>query len=74
MTSSRRWSPREGLDARVKVFQSGCLSHCESGPAVVTFPDGRVHVGVTAADLPALLDALAAAVAAGAGDDISAPG
>jgi len=60
-----------GLDASVKVFQSGCLSHCEQGPTVVTYPDGRVHVGVAAADLPGLLDALAAAVAAGgAGDDV----
>ncbi len=63
-----------GLDGKGKVFQSGCLSQCESGPTVVTFPDGHLHVGVTAADLPALLDALAAAVAAGGDDDLSAPG
>ena len=65
----KRMVAERGLTGRVKVFQSGCLSHCEQGPTVVTFPDGRVHTAVTAADLPALLDALAAAA-----EDLSAPG
>ena len=58
-----------GLTGRVKVYQSGCLGQCELGPAALTFPDGRVHVGVTADDLPTLLDALVAAAAAGEGAD-----
>jgi (2Fe-2S) ferredoxin len=54
-----------GLGGRVKVFQSGCLSHCEQGPTVVTYPDGQVHTGVTESDLPRLLlelEAMAVAV------------
>lgn len=54
----KRLAIERGLSGRVKVFASGCLSHCEEGPTVVTFPDGRVHVGVTEEDLPALLEAL----------------
>jgi (2Fe-2S) ferredoxin len=65
----KRMVAEAGLTGRVKVFQSGCLSHCEQGPTVVTFPDGQVHTGVTEADLPELLDALAAAA-----EDLSAPG
>lgn len=49
-----------GLDSRVKVYQSGCLGGCEFGPMAMTYPDGRMQFGVSSADLPSLLDSLAA--------------
>lgn len=48
-----------GLEARVKVYQSGCLGGCEFGPMAMTFPDGSMQFGVSAADLPSMLDSLA---------------
>jgi (2Fe-2S) ferredoxin len=70
----KRMVLERGLGGRVKVFQSGCLSHCELGPTVVTFPDGQVYTGVTEADLPALVEALVAAAAAATPEDLSGPG
>jgi (2Fe-2S) ferredoxin len=49
-----------GLESKVRVFQSGCLGGCEYGPMVMTFPDNQMMVSVTEADLPGILDGLAA--------------
>ena len=45
-----------GLLGNVKIFQSGCIGACEQGPTVVRYPAGELMMGVTAADLPAILD------------------
>lgn len=49
-----------GLDGRIKVFTSGCLSGCEHGPTAVIYPQGEMMFGVSRADLPGILEALAA--------------
>ena len=58
----KRMVSERGLDGKVKVYQSGCLGGCEFGPMAMTFPDGRMQFGVSEADLPAMLDSLAAEV------------
>lgn len=41
----------EGLDGKIKVFQSGCLGGCERGPMALSFPDGTLMMGVQQEDL-----------------------
>ena len=45
----------EGLDGRVRVFQSGCLGGCEQGPMAVKYPDGELTMGVKQEDLAQIL-------------------
>ena len=45
-----------GLEAKVRVFQSGCLGGCEQGPVAVRYPDGELMLGIAPEDLPAILD------------------
>ena len=52
-----------GLDAKIKVFASGCIGACERGPTVIRYPDGQLMMGVGREDLPGILDE-----AAGDGD------
>jgi (2Fe-2S) ferredoxin len=47
----------QGLDGRIKVFQSGCLGGCEQGPMAIRYPDGELMLGVKPEDLPKILDA-----------------
>ena len=47
-----------GLDARVRVFRSGCLGGCERGPMAVRYPDGELMMDVELGDAPAILDAI----------------
>lgn len=54
-----------GLDGRIKVFTSGCLSGCESGPTAVMYPQGELLVKVTREDLPGILAELEAALERG---------
>ena len=44
-----------GLEARVRVFKSGCLGVCQQGPAVMTFPNGDLLMGISPNDLPEIL-------------------
>ena len=48
-----------GLMGQVKIFQSGCIGACEQGPTAVRYPQGELMMGVTAEDLPAIMDAVA---------------
>lgn len=56
----RAMAAERGLDHHVRIYASGCQGGCEHGPMVMTFPDGTMRFGVTEADLPGLLDELAA--------------
>lgn len=38
------------------LTSSSCLGPCSSGPSVLVYPDGVMYGGVTAADVPALID------------------
>ncbi len=44
----------------VAVVRTGCLSLCGAGPAVVTYPNGDVHLRVEQSDAPELAGQLAA--------------
>lgn len=46
-----------GLAGRVRASKSGCLEGCESGPAVVVYPDGIWYTVRTIADVERILDA-----------------
>ncbi|MGH2355213.1 MAG: (2Fe-2S) ferredoxin domain-containing protein [Chloroflexota bacterium] len=50
----------EGGSADVAVVRTGCLSLCGAGPAVVTYPNGDVHLRVEPDDAPDLAGQLAA--------------
>lgn len=46
-----------GLAGRVRASKSGCLEGCESGPAVVVYPEAIWYTVRTAADVERILDA-----------------
>ena len=48
---------RRGFPPGVKATSAGCLTPCQEGPNVVVYPEGVWYVGVTPADVPALLAA-----------------
>lgn len=48
----------QGLESKVRVFQSGCLGVCEQGPAAMSFPNGDLLMGINADDLPGILQNL----------------
>ena len=41
---------------RVAVTPTGCLGPCFEGPTVVVYPEGVWYVGVTAADVPEIVE------------------
>ena len=45
-----------GLEETVKIFTSGCLGGCQQGPMALRYPDGTMLLGLTADDLPGLVD------------------
>jgi (2Fe-2S) ferredoxin len=44
------------LWGRVAVTPSGCLGPCFEGPTVVVYPEAVWYVGVTAADVPEIVE------------------
>jgi (2Fe-2S) ferredoxin len=56
----RREVLRRGLDKQILVNNCGTIDLCDIGPNIVVYPDGVIYSGVTKADVPALVDALAA--------------
>ncbi len=55
---------RPQFKGRVRVSAAGCLGLCARGPNVLLYPQSVWFSGVTPADLPQLLAAIEAAVAA----------
>lgn len=51
---------RRGLKGRVRANSAGCLDQCAHGVVVVVYPEQTWYGGVTVADVPELVDALAA--------------
>jgi (2Fe-2S) ferredoxin len=47
---------RPDLWDRVAVTSCGCLGPCFDGPNVVVYPDGVWYAGVTAADVPEIVE------------------
>jgi len=45
-----------GLQSRVRANSAGCLDACEHGVAVVVYPEGVWYGGVTAADVPEIVE------------------
>ena len=56
----RREVLRRGLDKEILVNNCGTIDLCDIGPNIVVYPDGVIYSGVTKADVPELVDALAA--------------
>jgi (2Fe-2S) ferredoxin len=56
----RREVLRRGLDKEILVNNCGTIDLCDIGPNIVVYPDGTIYSGVTKADIPELVDALAA--------------
>ena len=51
---------RRGLKGRVRANSAGCLDQCAHGVTVVLYPEQIWYGRVTVADVPEILDALAA--------------
>ncbi len=49
---------RLGLKGKVRVARSGCLDRCAEGPNLFVFPEGKWFSGVSAADLPEIVEKL----------------
>src|SRR3990172_9278155 len=47
---------RRKLGPLVRANQSGCLDQCELGPTVVIYPQGIWYGGVTADDVPRIVE------------------
>jgi (2Fe-2S) ferredoxin len=45
-----------GLKGRIRANAAGCLDQCARGAAVVVYPEQVWYGGVTAADVPAIID------------------
>jgi (2Fe-2S) ferredoxin len=56
----RREVLRRGLDKVILVNNCGTIDLCDIGPNIVVYPGGVIYSGVTKADVPELVDALAA--------------
>jgi NADP-reducing hydrogenase subunit HndC len=46
----------QGLDDDVQVTTCGCLSLCDDGPIVITYPDGVRYHKVKEEDVPEIVD------------------
>jgi (2Fe-2S) ferredoxin len=55
----RREILRRGLDKQILVNNCGTIDLCDIGPNIVIYPDGVIYSGVTKADVPELVEALA---------------
>lgn len=55
----RREILRRGLDKQILVNNCGTIDLCDIGPNIVVYPDGVIYSGVTKADVPELVEALA---------------
>jgi (2Fe-2S) ferredoxin len=42
----------------VRVNEAGCLNHCEKGPVVVAYPQGKWFYHVELSQIPDIVDAL----------------
>lgn len=49
----------KGLKGKVRVAKSGCLDLCEQGPNAFIYPGGEWLSGVSAADVPGIVEKLA---------------
>lgn len=45
-----------GLKGQVRANKAGCLDQCEHGPTVVVYPEAVWYGGVTAADVPEIIE------------------
>jgi predicted metal-binding protein len=46
----------KGLEAQVRIFQSGCLGGCERGVMAVKYPAGELMMDLKQEDLQKILD------------------
>jgi (2Fe-2S) ferredoxin len=56
----RREVLKRGLDKTIMVNNCGTIDLCDIGPNLVVYPEGVIYAGVTKADVPELVEALAA--------------
>ena len=47
---------RRGLKGEIRANSSGCLDACAHGPTVGVYPEGVWYGGVTAADVPEIVE------------------
>jgi (2Fe-2S) ferredoxin len=47
---------RAGLHAEIRINKAGCFSQCGHGPMVIVYPEDVWYAGVTAEDLPELVE------------------
>ena len=47
---------KRGLKGEVRANKAGCLDQCEHGPTIVVYPEAVWYGGVTAADIPEIVE------------------
>jgi len=47
---------KRGLSGVVRANGAGCLDACQHGPSLVVYPEGTWYGGVTAADVPEIVE------------------
>ena len=47
---------KRGLKEEVEFRKTGCLGFCEKGPVVIVFPEQICYLGVTAGDVPEIVE------------------
>jgi (2Fe-2S) ferredoxin len=47
---------KRGLKGEVRANKAGCLDQCEHGPTVVIYPEAVWYGGVTAEDIPEIIE------------------
>ena len=47
---------KRGLKGEVRANKAGCLDQCEHGPTIVVYPEEVWYGGVTAADIPEIVE------------------
>jgi len=45
-----------GIKGKIRANKAGCLDQCEHGPTVVVYPDAVWYSGVTADDVPEIVE------------------
>lgn len=45
----------KGLADKIRINKAGCLNWCDSGPAMVCYPEGKWYTDLTPEDIPRIM-------------------
>lgn len=53
---SDEFAARKLWESGLQLTNTGCLGPCQAGPSALVYPEGLMYVGVTPADVSAIID------------------